>query len=246
MSAFTTRRGSARWTACAVTAICFATSSAWGQVDTGGGDAGAGVDPLAGVDIMKVEEDWVLDIANPDPEADCPQIITVFGPSDPTIGTHAVVELNHGTLPDFSEGGMQLSVWWGDWLIGYRRQHAPAELYYAIERLTYTTVTEVQNNRLKLFVANGESLTWGEFGDDGTSSMKVELLTERANLNEWNPDHSINHSRVTYGANRVNKYVRSEIRYYTESGLHYTDSNESVIHRLTEDEFAPDPVNAGD
>lgn len=205
-------------------------------------DSGEETNPLAGVDIVRIEEDWLLDVADPDPNADCPQVVTVFGPGDPVHGTHAIFELNHGTLPEFSEGGMQLQVWFGDYLIGYRRQHAPAELHIAIERLTYTTVTEVQNHRVKLFVTNGRSLTWGDFGDNSTTSLRVELDTWRNRLNDWNPDNSINHSRVVYGANRVNKFKRTAVRYYTADGLHHTDTTERYVHRLVEDQYAPPPI----
>jgi hypothetical protein len=207
-------------------------------------DSGDDANPLEGADIVKIEEDWVIDIANPDPDADCPQIVTVFGPADPSVGTHAIFELNHGTLPDFSEGGMQLQVWFGDSLVGYRRQHAPAELYIGIERLTYTTVTEVVNRKVKLYVSNGQSLTWGEFGDTGTTALKVELDTWRDHLNDWNTENAISHSRVVYGANRVNKFKRTAVRYYTADGLHHTDTTERYVHRLVEDAYAPPPVGS--
>lgn len=214
---------------------------AWGQVDSGGGET----NPLAGVNIVKIEEDWLLDIADPEPDKNCPQVVTVFGPADPDSGTYAIFELNHGTLPDFAEGGMQLQAWYGEYLIGYRSQFAPAEFNQAIERVTYTTVIRVRDNSLKLAIINGHSLTWGDFG--GTWSLRVDMSTWRENLNDWNSRHSLEHSRVSYGANRVNKFVRTEIRYYTrnESGyqLHYKDETDSYIHRLAEDAYAPDPLN---
>ncbi len=213
-------------------------SVARGQVESG-----EGTDPLAGVNIVRIEEDWVLDVADPDPTADCPQVVCVFGPGDPSNGTHAIFELNHGTLPDFSEGGMQLQVWFGDYLIGYRRQHAPAELHIAVERLTYTTVTEVVNHKVKLYVADGHSVTWGDFGDSSTTTLKVELDTWRSHLNDWDSEGPIRHSRVSYGANRVNKFLRKQVRYYTSAGLHHTDTTERYVHRLAEDAVAPAPVN---
>lgn len=234
--------GRSVWGWCGHASFCavafLAASAAMGQVDSGDE-----FDPLAGVDIIRIEEDWVLDIADPDPAADCPQIVTVFGPGDPSRGTHAIFELNHGTLPEFSEGGMQLQVWFGEYLIGYKRQHAPAELYVAVERLTYTTVTQVLNRRVALFVTNGHSATWGDFGDTSTTTLKVELDTWRTALNDWDSEGPIRHSRVSYGANRVNQFLRKEVRYYTAAGLHYTDTTERYVHRLAEADYAPDPVN---
>jgi hypothetical protein len=198
--------------------------------------------PLAHVDIIKIEQDWMLDIAAPDPVADCPQIVTVFGPADPRYFTHAVLELNHGTQPDFAQGGMQLQVWRGDDLRGYQWQRAPAELNAAIERLTYTTVMELDDGELKLFVKDGRSLTWGDFGDSESESLRIELSTQRDDFNDWDRSSSIQHSRVAYGANRVNKYVRTAIRYYTDDGLHYTDTSDDYVHRLVEDAVAPPPL----
>lgn len=206
--------------------------------------------PLEGVNIVRIEEDWVLDVADPEPNGNLPQIETIFGPGNPASSTHGIFQVNHGSLPQFGEGGMQLQAWWGGYLVGYRSQFAPQELNVAIERLTYTTAIRIcGNGHVHLYVVNGHSLTWGDFATDGaenTSNLHIRIESAKANLNDWNPQNSINFSRVTYGGNRVNKYVRSAIRYYSSADLvnpHYTDTTETVVHRLAEDASAPDPVN---
>jgi hypothetical protein len=139
---------------------------------------------------------------------------------------------------------MQLQAWYGNYLIGYHSQFAPSEFNQAIERLTFTTVTRVRDNMLKLAITNGHSLTWGDFG--GSESLRVDMSTSRTNLNDWNSQNSITNSRVSYGANRVNKFVRTEIRYYTRQDgqyqLHHTDETDTYIHRLAEDPYAPAPI----
>jgi hypothetical protein len=224
---------------CAVGAALLAATPAWAQTN-----------PLEGVDIIRIEEDWVLDVADPEPNGNLPQIETVFGPSDPAVGTHAIFQVNHGSLPAFGEGGMQLQAWWGGYLVGYRSQFAPQEFNVAIEQVKYTTAIRVcGNGHVHLYVVNGHSLTWGDFALDGASNesnLHIRIESGILNLNNWNSQNSINHSRVTYGANRVNKYVRSAIRYYTAADLvnpHYTDTTETVIHLLAEAEYAPPPVN---
>jgi hypothetical protein len=232
----------------AVAGLWLWSSMAGAQVSSGD-SSDPPTNPLAGFNIVKIEEDWLLDIANPDPDADCPQVVTVFGPSDPDSGTHANFELNHGTQPEFAEGGMQLQAWYGEYLIGYHSQFAPAEFNQAIERLTFTTQIRVRDNMLKLAILNGQSLTWGPFG--GSSNLRIDMSTWRNDLNDWNSQYSIANSRVSYGANRVNKFLRTEIRYYTRDNsgqyqLVYTDETDTYIHRLDEDNFAPDPLNGGD
>ena len=233
-----------RWLVAAVLGSLMSATQALAQVNSGGDEE----DPLAGVNIVRIEEDWLLDIASPDADADCPQVVAVFGPGHPDSGTHAVFELNHGTLPSYNEGGLQLQAWYGEYLIGYRSQFAPAEFDQAIERVSFTTQFRVRDNMLKLAIINGHSLTWGDFG--GTSSLRIDLSTWRSNLNDWNPQYSIDNSRVSYGANRVNKFLRTEIRYYTrvdgQYQLHHTDETDTYIHRLVEDDAAPTPLNEGD
>lgn len=183
--------------------------------------------------IVRVEEDWEVVIGDPDPEADLPQVVTVFGPTNAFFGTHTVFELNHGTLPSFVAGGMQIQVWWGESLVGYKQQNQPVQLAIAGEIVRYTTVTELSNHVLKMRVVNGTSETWGGFG--GGSLMLVELISLRSDLNPYDPYNSINHSRVTFGANRVNRFLRREIRFYSAEGLYLQDQTPTYVHKLAAD-----------
>jgi hypothetical protein len=183
--------------------------------------------------IIRVEEDWEVLVAEPDSANDSPQIVTVFGPTDASWGTHAVFELNHGTLPDFGEGGMQLQAWYQNLQVGYKGQFAPAELEIAGEIVRFTTVTRLSNFNLVLEIRNGQSATWGSFGN--TSFLRLRLLTARTDLNPYDPDNSLRHSRVTFGANRVNRFVRKEIRFYSSEGLYAADATPRYVHRLAAD-----------
>lgn len=181
--------------------------------------------------IYRVEEDWELLIANPDPELDIPQIVNVFGPTNVYFDTHTVFELNHGTLPSFGQGGMQLQVWYGDYLVGYQHQLAPTELNVANETIRYTTVTSIKGDYLEMEVTNGTSATFGAFGGAGT--IKARLYTFRNDLNPYQPNNSINNSRVTFGANRVTHFKRSAIRFYQADGtLYVEDTHEKFVHKL--------------
>lgn len=185
--------------------------------------------------IHKIEEDWEILIANPDPGADLPQIATVFGPTNALFDTHAVFELNHGTLPSFGEGGMQLQVWHGNWLMGYLYRQNPTELNISNEVIRFTTKTalgEYNGHRiLTLQVQNGTSTTYGAFGAD--NSLRVRLYTHRNDLNPYEPNNSLENSRVTYGANHVSYFKRTDIRFYDEHGdLYVSDTTDRYIHQL--------------
>lgn len=186
--------------------------------------------------IHKVEEDWEFLVNNPDPNLDIPQIVTVFGPTDASFDTHTVFEINHGTLPSFGQGGMQLQVWWGEYLIGYQSQQAPTELNHEGEVVSYTTLTRIFNdgsNILSMGVKNGVSTTWGAFGSDET--LRVFLFTERTDLNPYDPNNSIVNSRVTYGSNRIQYFKRKAIRFYDANGdLYAEDTTERFVYQLAQ------------
>ncbi|MBX3442918.1 MAG: hypothetical protein KF774_10970 [Planctomyces sp.] len=188
--------------------------------------------PIVG-DVQQVEEDWRIQIANPSPDSDSPQFTIVFGPADPATGTHAVFEVNHSTQPDFVEGGMQLQCWWGEELVGYKNQHHPAELHVSNETITFTTVTRVQGAKITMEVLNGNSQSFGEFG--GESYLRLAVTTQQANLNGFDADYSVNHSRCGWGANRVPKFSRTAIRYLDGDGqVLAEDATERVIHQLAQ------------
>ena len=183
-------------------------------------------------DIIRVEEDWYIKVGDPDPAIDAPQIVTVFGPVNPITGTHAIFEINHGTQPNFAEGGMQLQCWHANSLVGYRTQHAPAELNVANEVITFTTASEIilaGTDRVRMEVIDGNSISWGEFG--GTQSLRLSLATPLDDLNSFDPAHSIANSRVTFGGNRVIVYKRTAIRYFDSAGLHHTDTADTIVEQ---------------
>lgn len=184
-------------------------------------------------DIIRVEEDWELAVAAPDAEADVPQVVCVFGPADPDTDTHAVFELNHSSLPSFSDGGLQLQCWYYDRVLAYRNSDHNGEMEASVDYVTYTTVTELHDDHMHLEIVNGNSITWGEFG--GGHNLRILLYTWRNNLNNYNADHSIEHSRVAFGANRVNRFVRREVRFYTATGLHHKIEEDTYVHQLMVD-----------
>ncbi|MCH8244133.1 MAG: hypothetical protein IH897_16205, partial [Planctomycetes bacterium] len=65
-------------------------------------------------EIVRVEEDWVLEVISPNLEESSPQIITAMSSTNQLADVHALFELNHRTLPEYSAGGMGLQLWSGD------------------------------------------------------------------------------------------------------------------------------------
>lgn len=182
--------------------------------------------------VIRVEEDWKILVTDPSPATDSPQITVVFGPADPESKTHAVFEVNHSTQPSYLKGGMQLQCWWGEDLVEYRNQHHPSELYVSNETVTFTTATEVRNNKIMMEVIQGKSESFGTFG--GEVYLRTTISLSKANLDGFDPEFSLKHSRCGWGKNRVGNLSRTAIRYYDVNGaLAFEEKTERILHKLT-------------
>jgi hypothetical protein len=178
------------------------------------------------VPIVRVEEDWAVEIDVPDPDGDAPQIINVISPEATADGIHAVFELNHSTQPDYVAGGMQLQLWDGGAIAAYDDRIADSPMQITGEVVTYTMRMSLYNGYVWFSVRNGVSQTWGTFG--GTSSLRISAPSDLQNLNAYNPDLSAGLSRVGFASYRVTRYVLKQVRYYSSTGLVATDTTERV------------------
>lgn len=177
--------------------------------------------------IVRVEEDWVVEINTPDPDGHTPQIINTMSIGPTLEWSHALFELNHSTMPSYNAGGMQLQLWRGDDFVGYSSPPQDALLSVTGEQVKYTLSMKVNDGRVEFEVKNGQSDTWGSFG---TGNVKVSRQTIFTSAWGYDPAVSVANSRVAYAAHRVRKFALKEIRYYSASGLVSTDSTERVVH----------------
>ena len=65
--------------------------------------------------IVCVEEDWQLQLGEPDPLTSSPQIGTQMNPNAGNQTSYAIFCLNFQQIPDFREGGLEIQLWEGDW-----------------------------------------------------------------------------------------------------------------------------------
>lgn len=182
-----------------------------------------------GASVKKVEEDWELVLNDPDTNVNAPQVTCVISPVNHTDGVYAALELNHGTLPEYTAGGLQLQVWNGeDWLTV--RDHADTSLQNSGEVVTWTRRMWLNDGKLTFRVLNGNSTSWGTFGDN--ENIKLSISSSLSNLNLYSPDVSKANSGVGFGAQRVQSLVLKRVRYYDGSGnLLLEDPTPRVVHQ---------------
>jgi hypothetical protein len=95
-----------------------------------------------GPPIVRVEEDWRVEVGAPAQEDHAPQIVTVLSPVGNLEREHSVFELNHAT---YTAGGMQLQRWYRNWISGYSSTPHQQKLYYADEVITFTSSMEIDD-----------------------------------------------------------------------------------------------------
>ena len=60
--------------------------------------------------------------------------------------------------------------------------------------------------------------------------MKISQTTSLSSLNAYRPEVSVANSGVGFAANRVERLVLKEVRYYSAQGLLSRDTSERVVY----------------
>lgn len=181
--------------------------------------------------VLRVEEDWKLILNEPDEGVDSPQFHTVMSPYGDVDSTYAQVLWNYREAPDYREGGVQLQCYDGDYLLR-RRSIEYGQLSTRAESITWTQALETTGFEIVFEVFNGSSDTWGSFGHDMRISSEVSI----AGLSYYDPKVSQQNSCITYGSNRVDKLVITQVRWYGATGLIAVDSTERVVFDIEDQE----------
>ena len=182
------------------------------MVCTVSGDVAYAQEPVS---VMKVEEDWELEIGIPDPDVDGPQVLSVIAPECSIDECHAVFEMNHNTSPENWAGGMQIQHWHGEDVLGHKTKFEGQMLATPNELITYTMKMHLHDSDIHFEVKNGHSTTWGNFGG---ASLTLHSETDHTNLDCYNPLTSLKYSRASFASNRVKRFVLKEVRYYAADG----------------------------
>jgi hypothetical protein len=179
--------------------------------------------------VTRVEEDWELVVAEPGADNAAPQVSCLISPVSNVDGVYATLELNHGSLPEYSPGGLQLQVWSGeDWLTV--RDRADSTLHHSNETVTWTQKMWIGAGKVNFKVDNGASDSWGSFGV--TDNIKLSISTSLTNLAGYSPDFSASQSGIGYGSQRVQSLVLKKVRYYNAQGnLLLEDTTPRVVHQ---------------
>lgn len=183
------------------------------------GDESSGSDK-----IVRVEEDWVLEVRHPDPDTNAPQVTCVFAPTADVDFGYAEFAVNHHTYPSYVPGGLQLVVWSGGQPIVINNDPDGGVLSQPNETVTWTQSLSLSDEGILTFgVKNGTSQTWGAFGNDGRLSLRT--VAPLSDLSGYSTDVSVRNSGIGFASNRVEVLKITAVRRYTADGSMITDPN---------------------
>jgi len=181
--------------------------------------------------VVRIEEDWQIELGIPSPKDHAPQIVTVLSPRPTLDHEYSVFELNHVTYPEYFAGGLQLQSWRGTRLSRYGSSPRQQLLQTADEKISFTSAMTLDDEYLQFEIVDGSSQTWSSFGGQGY--LRTRGPTALEDLSGYSPDVSVKNSRVAFASHRVRKLMLVEVRYYTEAGLLTKDETLRVVHEYS-------------
>ncbi|MGN6547817.1 MAG: hypothetical protein ACTHK7_22405 [Aureliella sp.] len=167
----------------------------------------------AQTNVMRIEEDWELEITQPDTKLDAPQVLVTVSPFSATSSFYFEVDINHASYPAYDSGGLQIRAMDSGNCLSQKRLLAGTRLSTDADIVRWTNVVEKQSSGVAFGVANGDSTSWGKFGDS-TSYVTIQGSRDFA----YDPTTSFNKSGVSYASNRVKRLTLCRVRYIDSAG----------------------------
>jgi hypothetical protein len=186
---------------------------------------------LAGDDdsakIIQVEEDWELVVDQPDPASLGPQATCVFSPLGNADVLYAALDLNHRSQPEFASGGLQLQVWFDDEPLATAESNNQNRLHHDNEIVTWTHRIQLDDGQLTFSVVNGDSQSWGDFGN---GELSLSFATSLQSLSSYNSQVSASNSGIGFAGNRVISLKLKKVRAFTATGDVIETTPNHVVH----------------
>lgn len=167
-------------------------------------------------DVVAIEEHWELIVGGPEVDRCAPQVSLVVSPNGDLHSDYFVFLMNHSTVPSFAAGGLQLQHWNGDTVVSTNISEHVGTLSYDQEVITWVQHMTLQNGTLKMDIQNGQSQTWGGFGQGSNLSLTVPTSLQR--LNDYRPAVSLEESGIAFAGNRVSSLTLTKLRWTTSDG----------------------------
>ena len=92
----------------------------------------------------------------------------------------------------------------------------------------------LRTDSLLFEVRNGQSETWGSFGDE--EGLRQSVPFNSGTLEGYSPQSSVKNSRVGYARHRVKRYELKRVRYILDNGEVVVDNTSRLVSENSETE----------
>lgn len=178
--------------------------------------------------LIRIEEDWVALVDEPDVNISSPQICNIISPTRSLNGPVGQIQINHRGYPSFEEGGLQVQGLVGGETVSAMSSGRTAVLARSSDNLRYTVTLELAEEGYVFGIRNVRSRTWGSFASRG---IRTSVHCDDTTLDAYSPDVSIENSVVNLGAHRIKIHYITAIRRTYQDGHTETDETDRISHR---------------
>jgi hypothetical protein len=192
----------------------------------------ASANPAYAQNVVRVEEDWSLEIGEPDLNSVGPQILATMSPNSDLAGTYFTLEINHRSAPSWTPGGISIHRWTGETRNASYDRIDRTVMQTNNEVVTWTQSLHHSVGRLYFTVSNGASTTWGPFGY--SNMLQLNCSWGQSNINGYTPAISVGQSGAAYAGNRIKVLKIKQIRMTLSDGTVLTDNTERIVQQLVE------------
>jgi len=166
--------------------------------------------------IDRIEEDWEMNLIEPDPENHSPQVTFFVNPNASQSATFFQVQMNYATDASFSGGGFHVAAVVGDDYVDQARSGNRRGLSIDRDTITWTNVMAIFDGQLFFAIKDGYCADWGTFG--GPEFLVRMPAAGTTSLNGYHPTHSLEEVDIGFGSNRVASIELKTVRVYYRDG----------------------------
>jgi hypothetical protein len=179
--------------------------------------------------LQRIEEDWEMQLIEPRPENNSPQVAFFVTPSSSEPSLYFQVQMNYGALEDYSPGGFHVAAVQDESYLDEARSGTRKGLSVDSDTIVWTNVMAVINDKLYFAIKNGQCSDWGSFGGpDYLVNMPARTVT---NLSTYSHDQSLAEVDIGFGGNRVSSIQLKTVRLYYSDGRVETVAVNKFVER---------------
>lgn len=167
--------------------------------------------------VVSVEEEWQLEVGEPNLSANAPQVSMVMSPTDNLNDDYFMFLLNYRMQPTYLAGGMQIQHWSGEETEFVNDSFEESALTHVAEVVNWTQRLSIDSGIVSFQIKDGNSSSWPDFGDDD-DNLNHSIYTDVSNLNAYTPAISLLESDIGYAGNRVVSLTLQRITWTLSDG----------------------------